>query len=105
MLFGFWSWVPVVLIVLAIFYANKLPELRRQAEEKLKEGKVILEKSKKELEVKAAVMAEKAKEKQKKVKQKASEAKKEDNFGLEEEEEITVEDLSFMPTDEKKDKQ
>ena len=103
MLFGFWSWVPVVLIVFLIFYANKLPEIRKQAEIKLKEGKVLLEKSKKELEVKASVIAEKAKEKQKKVKEKASASKKDDNFGMEEEAEITVDDLNFMPTDTKKD--
>lgn len=103
MLFGFWSWVPVVLIVLAIFYANRLPELRKQAEEKLKVGKVILEKSKKELETKATVMAEKAKEKQKQAKAKSSQAKKKDDFGMVDEE-ITMDDLNFMPTEDKKKK-
>ena len=63
MLFGFWSWVLVVIIVAVIFYANKLPQLKEQAEEKLKEGKVLLEKSKKDLEAKAIVLAEKAKDK------------------------------------------
>lgn len=103
MLFGFWSWVPVVLIVFLIFYANRLPEIRKQAEKKFKESKVLLEKSKKELEAKALVIAEKAKEKQKKVKEKASASKKDENFGMEEEAEITVDDLNFMPTNTKKE--
>ena len=100
MLFGFWSWVLVVIIVAVIFYANKLPQLKEQAEEKLKEGKVLLEKSKKELEAKAVVLAEKAKEKQK-----ASAQTKEKNTPAtteEEKEEITLEDLDFMPKEEKK---
>ena len=99
MLFGFWSWVLVVIIVAVIFYANKLPQLKEQAEEKLKEGKVLLEKSKKELEAKAVVLAEKAKEKQK-----ASAQTKEKNLPAtteEEKEEITLEDLDFMPKEEK----
>lgn len=98
MLFGFWSWVLVILIVAAIFYANKLPQLRQQAEQKLKEGKILLERSKKELESKANVLAEKAKEKQNTIK--ATKAKKEVKIP-DEEKEITIEDLAFMPTKDK----
>ena len=100
MLFGFWSWVLVVIIVAVIFYANKLPQLKEQAEEKLKEGKVLLEKSKKELEAKAVVLAEKAKEKQKASTQ--TKEKKTPVTTEEEKEEITLEDLDFMPKEEKK---
>ena len=100
MLFGFWSWVLVVIIVAVIFYANKLPQLKEQAEEKLKEGKVLLEKSKKELEAKAIVLAEKAKEKQKASAQ--TKEKKNPEITEEGNEEITLEDLDFMPKEEKK---
>lgn len=98
MLFGFWSWVLVVLIVAIIFYANKLPQLRQQAEQKFKEGKVLFEKSKKELESKANILAEKAKEKQNTIK--AAKAKKQTEIS-DEEKEITIEDLAFMPTEDK----
>ncbi len=101
MLFGFWSWVLVVLIVFVIFYANKMPELRAQAEQKLKEGKVLLDKSRKELEVKTAALTEKAKEKQKEVQKKAQERQQKNKEIFEDEKEITAEDLAFMPTDEK----
>ena len=98
MLFGFWSWVLVIVIVGIIFYANKLPQLRKQAEEKLKEGKIMLEKSKKELEAKASVLTEKAKEKQQALK---SVATKKTSLS-DEEKEITIEDLAFMPKEETK---
>lgn len=49
---GFWGWFFVVLIVGAIFYANKLPDLRKEAEEKMKQGLAALEKGRKELEKK-----------------------------------------------------
>lgn len=94
MLYGFWSWVLVILVVAAIFYANRLPQLRKQAEEKLKQGKdlgkILLEKSKKELETKTAILAEKTKEKQKSQKSKTKPV-------AEETKEITTEDLEFMP--------
>ena len=38
MLFGFWSWVLIILVVTGIFMANRLPELQEQAKEKLKSG-------------------------------------------------------------------
>lgn len=57
---GFWGWFFVVLIVGAIFYANKLPDLRKEAEEKMKLGLAALEKGKKELERKVAEKSKKA---------------------------------------------
>lgn len=57
---GFWGWFFVVLIVGAIFYANKLPDLRKEAEEKMKLGLAALEKGKKELEKKVAERNKKA---------------------------------------------
>ena len=100
MFFGFWSWVLVVIVVVAIFYANKLPQLRQQAEEKIKigvkEGKVLWEKSSKELAAKTAVLAEKAKEK---AEQKQG---KNTTEPVEEKTEITAEDLAFMPKETEK---
>ena len=100
MFFGFWSWVLVVIVVAAIFYANKLPQLRQQAEEKIKigvqEGKVLWEKSSKELAAKTAVLAEKAKEK---AEQKQG---KDTTEAMVEKTEITAEDLAFMPTETEK---
>ena len=93
MFVGFWSWVLVIIIVAAIFYANKLPQLRQQAG-------VLFEKSKKELEAKAAVLAEKAKEKQQAVKAKSAPIE----TVVEEKTEITSEDLEFMPKETKKEK-
>ena len=100
MFFGFWSWFLVVIVVAAIFYANKLPQLRKQAEEKIKigvqEGKVLWEKSSKELAAKTAVLAEKAKEKAEQNQAKGTTA------AAEEKTEITAEDLAFMPTETEK---
>ena len=100
MFLGFWSWVLVVIVVAAIFYANKLPQLRQQAEEKIKigvkEGKVLWEKSSKELAAKTAVLAEKAKEK---AEQKQG---KNTTEPVEEKTEITAEDLAFMPKETEK---
>ncbi len=100
MFLGFWSWVLVVIVVAAIFYANKLPQLRQQAEEKIKigvkEGKVLWEKSSKELAAKTAVLAEKAKEK---AEQKQG---KNTTEATEEKTEITAEDLAFMPKETEK---
>ena len=100
MFLGFWSWVLVVIVVAAIFYANKLPQLRQQAEEKIKigvkEGKVLWEKSSKELAAKTAVLAEKAKEK---AEQKQG---KNTTEPVAEKTEITAEDLAFMPKETEK---
>ena len=104
MLLGTWSWILVILIVGVIFYANKLPELRAEAEKKIQEGKILYEKSRKELEAKANVLKEKQKETQQKIKEKAK-AKATAEAALDEEQEITIDDLAFMPKkeDEKKD--
>lgn len=51
---GFWGWFLVVLVVAAIFGAGKLPDLRKEAEEKLKLGMAALEKGKEELNKKIA---------------------------------------------------
>ncbi len=58
---GFWGWFLVVVIVAVIFGAGKLPELRKEAEEKLKLGMAVLEKSKEELNKKIAEKAQKTK--------------------------------------------
>ncbi len=98
MFFGLWSWILVIIVVAAIFYANRLPELRKKAEEKFEESKILFEKSKKELEAKASKLAEKAKEKQ------ASKAKNNEQLESDDsEKEITVEDLEFMPKETKKE--
>ena len=47
---GFWSWVLVILIVVAIFSADRLPELKKLAEE----GFEALKKGKKSVEEKIA---------------------------------------------------
>ena len=49
---GFWGWFLVVVIVAVIFGAGKLPDLKVQAEEKLKLLASAAEKGKKELEAK-----------------------------------------------------
>ena len=46
---GFWGWFLVVVIVAVIFGAGKLPDLKVQAEEKLKLLASAAEKGKKEL--------------------------------------------------------
>ena len=46
---GFWGWFLVVVIVAVIFGAGKLPDLQKEAEEKLKLGLAALEKGKEEL--------------------------------------------------------
>lgn len=106
MLYGFWTWIPVVIVLFLIFYANKLPDMKKQAEEKLKEGKVLLNKKKKELEAKTNDVVGKVKEKQKKnLEAKKEKEAKEKALELDgEEAEITEEDLAFMPTDKNKDK-
>lgn len=106
MLYGFWTWIPVVIVLFLIFYANKLPDMKKQAEAKLKEGKVLLNKKKKELEAKTNDVVGKVKEKQKKnLEAKKEKEAKEKALELDGEEvEITEEDLAFMPTDKNKDK-
>ncbi len=90
---GFWGWALVIIIVAVIFNASKLPQLKEEAELRLKEGKNLLNKSKKELENKAIQLAEKAKE-AKEAKEKQASAKKVD-FSLDDSEEITADDLKF----------
>ena len=104
MLLGTWSWVLVILVIGGIFYANRLPQLREQAEKKLQEGKSLYEKSRKELEAKANILKEKQKAAQQKIKDKAK-AKADAAAALDGDQEITIDDLAFMPKneDEKKD--
>lgn len=90
---GFWGWALVVVIVAVIFSAGKLPQLKEEAELRLKEGKKLLDKSKKELENKAIQLAEKAKE-VKEAKEKQAAVKKTE-FSLDDSEEITADDLKF----------
>ncbi len=49
---GFWGWFLVVVIVAVIFGAGRLPELKEQAQDKLKLLAQAAEKGKKELEAK-----------------------------------------------------
>lgn len=61
---GFWGWFLVVVIVAVIFGAGKLPDLKVQAEEKLKLLASAAEKGKKELEAKIKRGQEKTRRKQ-----------------------------------------
>ncbi len=70
MFLGFWSWVLVVIVVVAIFSADRLPELREYVKKISKEGADAVKKGKKEIEGKIA-QAKAAKEK--KDKEKAAE--------------------------------
>ena len=101
MLFGIWSWILVIAVIVVIFYANKLPELRAEAEKKMQEGKVLIQKSRKELEAKANVLKEKQQAVQQKIKEKNKGKKATD---IDDEKEITIDDLAFMPKTENKDK-
>lgn len=47
---GFWSWVLVILVVVAIFSADRLPELKKYADD----GLDALKRSKKNVEEKIA---------------------------------------------------
>lgn len=54
---GFWSWVLVILVVVAIFSADRLPELKKLANEgidALKKGKKSVEEKIAEAKAKAA---------------------------------------------------
>lgn len=61
---GFWGWFLVVVIVAVIFGAGKLPDLKVQAEEKLKLLASAAEKGKKELEAKINEAKKKTRRKQ-----------------------------------------
>lgn len=63
---GFWGWFLVVVIVAVIFGAGKLPDLKVQAEEKLKLLASAAEKGKKELEAKINEAKKNAKKTKKK---------------------------------------
>lgn len=54
MFLGFWSWVLVVIVVVAIFSADRLPELREFLQKMSKEGAEAVKKGKKEIEGKIA---------------------------------------------------
>ncbi len=54
----FWCWVLIIIVIAAIFGAGKLPDLKKEMEEKVKLGMAALEKGKEELNKK---LAEKAK--------------------------------------------
>lgn len=55
----FWCWVLIIIVLAAIFGAGKLPELRKEAEEKLKLGMAALEKGKEEINKRLAEKAKK----------------------------------------------
>ena len=85
MLFGFWSWVLVILLVVCIFMAHRLPELKQEATEHLKTGAAALKKGKKDLEEKINKKVQEKKQAAEEKKKAKEEAKKEDN---DEEEEL-----------------
>lgn len=62
----FWCWVLIIIVIAAIFGAGKLPDLKKEAEEKLKLGMAALEKGKEELNKKLAEKAKKNVEESKK---------------------------------------
>lgn len=70
MFLGFWSWVLVFIVVVAIFSADRLPELREFLQKMSKEGAEAVKKGKKELEGKIAQVKA---AKEKKAKEKAAE--------------------------------
>lgn len=55
---SFWDWFLVAVVVAGIFYANRLPELKELAKEKLKPAQQMLEKGKAELDKKVAQVKE-----------------------------------------------
>ena len=76
MLFGFWSWVLVILVVCGIFLAHRLPELQQQAKEQLKTGAEALKKGQQDLQEKInkkVKETKKAAEEKKKAKEKDDE--------------------------------
>ena len=78
MFFGFWSWVLVALAVAAIFAANRLPELQKQAKEKLKEGAEAVKKGQKELQEKLNKKAQEQQAKKKEAAKKKAEEEDDD---------------------------
>ena len=76
MLFGFWSWVLVIAIVALIFAANRLPDLQKQAKEKIKSGAEAVRKGQKELQEK---INQKVQEKKKAAEEKKKAQKEEDD--------------------------
>lgn len=49
---GFWGWFLVVVVIIAIFNAGRLPELKALFDEKLNKGIEAAKKGKKEIEEK-----------------------------------------------------
>ncbi len=72
----FWCWVLIIIVLAAIFGAGKLPDLKKEAEEKLKLGMAALEKGKEELNKKLAEKAKKSVEENKKDAQNSNESEK-----------------------------
>lgn len=83
MLFGFWSWVLVIIIVAGIFMAHRLPELQQQAKEQLKSGAEALKKGQQDLQEKINKKVQETK-KAAEEKKKAKAAEKEDDDDEEE---------------------
>ena len=54
MLSGFWGWFFVIVAVIIIFNAGKLPDLRKEVDAKIKVGLAALEKGKEDLNKKLA---------------------------------------------------
>lgn len=61
---GFWGWFLVIVLVVAVFSADRLPDFVQSLKEKAAEGAEAVKKGKKEMEEKIAQVKEKASKKE-----------------------------------------